>query len=132
MPEMPVALFVLHFGVGERGGTGRAPIDQARAPVDQSLAVEIDEDLDDGGGEFRVHRVALARPVGAEAKQAELLVDDAAVLFLPSASTLEELLTAQVVARLSLFGELPVEDGLRRDRGVVEARNPDSVVAQHT
>ena len=67
-----------------------------------------------------------AVPVAGGAELAELAEDDAAVLVAPFGGDLDELLAAEVVARLAfLLAEFFFDAGLRGDAGVVGAREPE-------
>ena len=79
-----------------------------------------------------VHREPFARPVTGAAEFFELLDDDAAVFFLPRPDALDEFLASEVLFGLFFllfygFLDLP----LRGDAGVVHARQPESLIAQH-
>ncbi len=63
IPEVALDLDLLHFEIGDRGEQLRVPVDQALVLVDQALAVQLDEHLDDGLRQALVHGEALARPV---------------------------------------------------------------------
>src|SRR5262249_56115363 len=85
-----------------------------------------------GAGEALVHREAVARPVEREAHRLQLLDDAAPVLLLPGPGAADELLAAEVVARLLLGArDVLLDDDLRRDAGVIRARKPHRVVALH-
>ena len=51
----PVHLDLLHFEVGDRGLQRRVPIDEALVLIDQPVAVELDEHLDDSARQTLVH-----------------------------------------------------------------------------
>ena len=72
-----------------------------------------------------------ALPVGRGAELALLLRDAPAALVLPLPHALDELRAPEVVARLALARELPLDDDLRRDARVIDARLPQRVVAAH-
>jgi len=131
VPEVRILLLVLDLGVRERRHAGRAPVDDARAAVDEPLFVEPDERLAHGAAQALVHREPLARPVAGDAELAKLLDDLPAVLALPRPRALEEFLAAEVLLRDALFFQRLDDLDLGRDRGVVGARHPQRRVALH-
>ena len=132
VPEVAVLLDVVHLLVRERGLVHRAPVDQVVAPIDESLIVKPDEGLLHGPREAFVHREARARPVAGVAQPTLLLQDNVAVLLLPLPDALQEGLTAQIVPRLTLFvAQLALDHVLRGNARVVDARQPERLVALH-
>ena len=72
-----------------------------------------------------------ALPVGRRAELALLERDAPAALGLPLPDALDELLAAEVVAALAFALELPLDDDLRRDAGVIDPGRPERVVPAH-
>ena len=128
---MPLHLDALDFEIGDGGLQARVPVDQALVLVDEALLVELDEDLQHRARKPLVHREALARPVGAGAEAAQLLADGAAGFVFPLPHRFEEFLAAHRDAALLALGQLPLDDELRGDAGVVHARLPQHVLAAH-
>ena len=95
---MALDLDLLHFEIGDRGQQLRVPVDQPLVLVDQALAIELDEHLEDGARQALVHGEALARPVAGGAEPLELVDDGAAALGLPRPDPLEEFLAAHLAA----------------------------------
>ena len=128
-----VALFfdVFHFQVGDGGAEDGVPVDEAFAAVDESLFVEAHEDFGDGGGAGGVHGEVFACPVRRAADAAHLFGDGAAGLVFPLPHFFEEFFTSEVVARDVLRGQLPLDDDLCGDAGVVGAGDPAGVRAFH-
>ncbi len=127
----------LHFFVNDlvvRDGRFElaVPVDQAVAPVDESVAEEAEESLPHGPGADGVHGEALALPV-AGAAHGLLLTDDAFPVFvLPGLDAGDEAGPAEVVAGLVFeLEEALFDDGLGADPGVVRARHPQGVIAHH-
>jgi len=119
-----------HFLVGEAGLRDRAPVDHPLAAVDVAALVERDEGLQDRLRVAGVERVDRAVPVAGGAELAELAEDDAAVLVTPGGGRLDELLAAEVVARLAfLLPEFLLDAGLGGDAGVVGAGEPEGGLA---
>ena len=121
---MTVGVLVIDLEVGERRFASRAPVDQLAIAVNQTLAMEPDEDLDHRARETGVEREALAAPVARSAQAAQLIQDAAAVAFAPFPDPLDEGAAPEVVAALALFGEFAFDHVLRRDPGVIGAGHP--------
>ena len=130
-PQVPIALDIVDFEVGHRGHQHRVPVHQPVAAIDQAGAVPLDEHLAYRGGQAFVHREAFARPVDACAQPAHLLVDAIARFLLPLPHAFDELLAAEVMARLAFRGQLVLDDLLRGDARVVGAALPQGVPAGH-
>ena len=132
IPQAALDLDLLHLEVGNRGQQLRIPVHQPLVLVDQALAVQFDEHLDDRARQALVHREALARPVAGRAEPLQLVDDDAAALGLPLPDPLQELGAAEVApARLLPLHQLPLDHHLGRDPGVIGARLPQHVAAAH-
>ena len=131
VPEVGILLHILHFRVGKGGLAGGAPVDDARAAVDEALFVEAHEGLAHGAAEALVHGEALARPVAGDAQFAQLADDAAAVFLLPRPGALEELFAADVLLGDALGLEGLDHLDLGGDGGVVRARHPEGRVALH-
>ena len=63
IPEMAVDLLLHDLEIGDRGVQLRVPVHKALVLEDQTLAVQLDEHLEDGLRQALVHREPLARPV---------------------------------------------------------------------
>ena len=131
MPQEPVALDVFDLRIRDRRLRGRVPVHEARAAVDQPIAIEVDEDPNDRRREALVHREAVAPPIGSEAEALELRVDRAAVFFAPLPHALHERFAPEVIAGQPFLREFAHDDRFRRDRGVILARDPIGVFAEH-
>ena len=126
-----VDFHVLHFQVGNRGLQTGGPVDDAVVPVNQALFPQVHE-----RGEHRtvvawVQGEGQAGPVAGSAHAADLLDDDAAVLFLPFPDALFKGLAAQVVTGLALFGQGLFHLELGGDARVVGAGHPEGGFAPH-
>ena len=120
------------FKVGDRGLQLRVPVDEALVLVDQSRLVKLDEHLDDRLRQPLVHGEALAAPIAGRAQALELIDDGAAGMLFPGPDALQELLAAQLAAaRLLALHQLPLDEALRRDAGVVGSRLPKHVAPAH-
>ena len=108
-----------------------APVDNAAALVDQTLFVQGDEDLPHGLGAALVHGEPGALPVAACAQLLLLLHDAVAVLVLPVPDALQKLFTTKIVAGQPLLAKLLLHLDLGGDAGVIDAGNPQGVVALH-
>jgi hypothetical protein len=131
MPHRAVFLLRDDFEVRHRGAQHRVPVHQALAAVDQALFEQAHEHLGDDLRTRRVHREVFARPVRRGAEAAHLAEDRGARFLLPLPDLLDEFFAAEVVARNLLRVELAFDHDLRGDAGVVGARNPGGVMAEH-
>src|SRR5207302_2737659 len=104
--ELGVALLALDLEVREHRLTTRAPVDDVVVAIDQLLGIQAHEDLAHRARKTRVHREALVRPIAGGAEPLELADDRAAGLLLPAPHAAQELLTADLVLRLTLGREL--------------------------
>src|SRR5438876_1127829 len=78
-----------------------------------------------------VHREPLARPVTGRAEALELAHDRAAGFLFPFPRALEIRLATQAFFGLPLGGQLPLEEHVDRDRGVIGPGDPQRVEAIH-
>jgi hypothetical protein len=144
VPERALHLALLDLEIGDRRVQLRVPVHQSRIAIDQAVAVERDEDLQDRRRQAFVHREALAAPVDGRAEPAQLARDGAAGLALPRPDPRDEVVAsdplavaalrrdrARAVQRNALGGELTLDHHLRRDAGMVHAGLPERVVALH-
>ena len=131
VPQMTGLVHILHLGVGQGGDAVGTPVDNAAALVDQTLFVQGDEDLPHGLGAALVHGEPCALPVAAGAQLLLLLHDAVAILVLPVPDTLQEFFTAKIVAGQPLLAKLLLHLDLGGDAGVIDAGNPQGVVALH-
>ncbi len=129
--ERVVDVDVLHLEVGDRRAAVVAPVDDAVVAVQPAALVQVDEEAHDGADVRVVHREPLALVVERAAETAELAHDHAAVLVQPLPHALDERLAAEVEPRRALPAQLPLDDRLRRDAGVVESGLPERVEAAH-
>ena len=132
VPEMALHLHLLHLQIGDGGQQLGVPVDQALVLVDQPLAMQLHEDLEDGLGQALVHGEAFAAPVAGGAEALQLVDDGSAALGLPGPDALEEGLAAHLpAARLLALHELTLDDHLGRNARMVRARLPEHILAAH-
>jgi hypothetical protein len=138
VPHVALDLDILDFEIGNGGFEAWMPVDQALGAVDQAALVQLDEDLGDGphhlivGGALLAHGEALAGEVGRGTQALELVHDGAAALGLPFPDTLDELLATHFAAAgLLALHQLALDDHLGGDAGMVGARLPEHILAQH-
>ena len=123
---------MLYFRVGQRGSAFRTPVDQTVAAVNQALFIQIDESPDDSSAAALVQRKSLPLPVAGAAQLSHLLLDRAAVFFLPGPGSLQELFSAQIFFFFAFFfPDLFHYFYFCGDAGVVGARNPECVIPLH-
>ena len=129
---MAFQLDLLDLQVGDGGEQLGVPIDQALVPVDEAVAMERDEHLQDRAREALVHGEALARPVARGAEPLELVDDDAAGFLLPLPHPGDEGLAPHVAAaRLLALRELALDHHLGGDTRMIGAGLPQHVPAAH-
>ena len=128
---MALLLFILHLGVGDGGFTGRAPVDNALAPVNKPFVVEVYKNFFDRRGTALVHGKALSRPVAGCAQLFELFDDAAAVDFLPLPGPFHKSVVTDILFGNALFLHGRHDFRLGGDSSVVGAGEPESGVALH-
>src|SRR5689334_9050197 len=99
--------------------------------VNQALVIEPDKNLRHGSRQAGVQGEAFAAPVARGAKAAELMENFIAVSVAPLPHTLDELVTAEIVAAFALLSEFAFDHVLRRDPRVIGPRQPQRVVTLH-
>ena len=129
--QLALVVRMIDFNVRQGGEAARTPVDDALGPIDQAVVVEPLEDGADRTRRAGVHREALTRPVDAVAEPAHLGEDPAAVLGLPLPDPLDERLPTEVFARHAFLAKLALDHVLRRDAGMIHARQPERLVALH-
>ena len=117
--------------VRQAGPAARAPVDESFAAIGKAVVVEALEGRSHRLRRDLVHGEALAPPVGRRAEALLLALDDRPRLGDEPPHPLEVALAPQRLAALALAGEDAVEHELRRDRGVVHARQPQRRAALH-
>ena len=130
--ELAVVVGMVDLGVGQRGQAARAPVDDPFRAVDQVVVVKAFEDRLDGAREPLVHGESLTGPVDAVAEPAHLAEDLAAVLLFPLPRLGDEFLARVVETALALgLGQVPFDECVHGDAGVIHARQPQRVVTLH-
>jgi hypothetical protein len=125
-------LDLLHLEIGDGGEELRVPVHKALVLVDEPVAIELDEHLQDGPRQALVHGEALARPIAGGAEPGELTPDGALRIRFPGPDALQELRAAEAAAvRLLALHELALDHHLGGDAGVIGARLPEHVAAAH-
>ena len=131
VPQVAALFLADHLQIRDGGLQHRVPVDQALAAVNETLLVQAHEGFRHRRRQAGVHGEALARPVAGGAEPPQLAGDGAAGLGLPLPYAVQKRLAAQIVAGLSLRGELALDHHLRGDAGVVGAHLPQRVPAAH-
>ena len=109
-----------------------APVDDAAALINQALFVQRDKHLTHGLGAPLIHGEPGAVPIAAGAQLLLLLHNAVAVLLLPGPYPLQEFFPAQVVAGQPLLHpQLLFHLDLRGNAGMIDAGNPQGVIALH-
>ncbi len=132
MPVVPVDLALFDFQIGDGGLELWVPVDQPLVAIDQLLPIQGDEHLAHRGRQPFVQGEALATPVARRPQPTKLPDDLAAGRRLPRPDPLDKGFTTQVAAAdVAGGGELPLNDHLRGDTGMVGAGQPQGGVAAH-
>ena len=122
---------VFDFEVGDGGFQYRVPVDETLTAIDKAVVVEFDEEGAHGAREGFIHGEALACPVKRGAQAAQLPHDLPTGFSFPFPHFGGEGFAAEVMPRFALCVQLALDDHLRGDAGMVAARLPQGVVAQH-
>ena len=122
---------VLHLEVGDGGLQLGRPVDHVRPLVDETALVKGDESLEHSLAQALVQGETLAGPVARSAEPPDLVTDAPAVLLLPLPGPSLEFLSAHALARQPIRLERPLHHQLRRDAGVVGAREPQRGTVAH-
>ena len=130
-PERPGLRCGHDLEVADARPATRAPVDERLGPVGEVCPVQALESDPHGLGRALVHRVAQAAPVGRRPDPPLLREHQVAGRGDERAHPLEISLTTQRSPTLPVFREDAVEDELRGDRGVVEARQEERAMAAH-
>ena len=131
VPQEAVFLFALHFQVAHRAHQHRVPVDQAFAAVNQTLLIELDKGFGHGARQLGVHGEVLAAPVHGVTHAAHLCGDGLAAFLFPLPHLGYKGVSPQVMPADALGLQLPLHHDLGGNAGVVGARYPDRVGAQH-
>ena len=131
MVKLAFPVLVFDLVIGEGGMAARAPVDDIVTLVDQAFLVQADEDLAHRRRQPFVHRESLALPVAGGAEPLQLVDDRPALVLAPAPDLVDEGLAAEVMPGLALFRQLPLDDVLGGDAGVIGAWQPQGVVAAH-
>ena len=132
VPEMTGNLLVIDLIITDGRLQVTIPVDQPVAAINQAVAEHIEEGPAHRSLANRIHGEALPVPVTG-ATHALLLRDDALlVLVLPFPDPLHQLLTADVVAGLSLkLKQAFLNHGLGGDPRMISPRHPEGIVSPH-
>ncbi len=128
---MVVPLPELRLLVRERCQAPRAPVDDAVAPVDEPVVVQLYEHPLHRAAIAVVEREARPVPVAGAPDGLELVENRAARLAHVLPHALDERLAPEVLPPKFLAGELSLHHVLRCDAGVVGARQPQRLAAAH-
>ena len=132
MPETALDILRLDLEIADRGFQLGVPVDQPFVAVNQLVIIQIDEDLEHGFAEMRVHGELFAAPVHRTAEAAQLGGDGAAAFAFPVPDFLDEFLARIIGAFVLLRFQLAFDHHLRRDAGMVGADHPQRILAAQT
>ena len=132
VPKVSGDRFVEHFVVADRRLERDVPVDEAFAAVNQPFGEEFIEEMTHRLRANVVEREALTAPVATAAERFNLPDDAALILIFPVPNPLNQRFATEIPARFPFeFEETAFDDRLRRDPGVVDARNPKRLVTLH-
>ena len=131
VPELALFLAVFDLDIRERGQHLRVPIDDSGAAIELAVVEEVDECLAHGVARRRIEGEGGALPVAGSAHPSCLRGDPRAGHADPVPDTLFKCFASEVVAGHALARELPFDDALCRDPGVVQTRQPERRLTQH-
>ncbi len=131
-PEGAFMLDMFELCIGDGRLRRGVPVDQPSAAVQESLAVELHEDLPRRRRETLIHRKMGALPIRSKTEAAELRLDLAAVDSGPLPGAFDKTLAAEILPSHTLARELFYQDRLRRDCGMVDAGKPVGIFAEHS
>ena len=129
--ERVVDVRVLDLEIRDGAAAAWAPVDDAVRAVDPAAPVEMHEEAQHGPDVALVHREALAPVVERGPQPAVLVHDHAAEPLEPLPDARLERLAAEILPGEALLGQIPLDDVLGPDPGVVVARLPEDVEAPH-
>ena len=121
----------IDFDVGDRGLARRTPVHDRQIAIDQTVLVQLDEDVAHRAGEAFVEREAQPSPVGGGPEAFELFDDLVAVFLLPLPHALDEFLASKADARDALAGQVAFDHQLRGDTRMICPGKPERVEAAH-
>ena len=132
MVELALGVLVLDLVVGQGCLAAGAPVDNIVAFVDQAFLEQTDKDFAHRLRQALIHGKSLALPVAGRTEFLQL-VDDRAAFFLPPLPNfVDKGLAPQLVPAFTLACQLPFNDILGGDTGMVRSRNPHGVIPAHT
>ena len=131
VPERTLLLDRVDLEVGDRRVQLGVPVDQPRPAVDQPVAVEPHEHLDDGARDRLVHGEALGAPVQRGAQAAQLPGDGIAGFTLPVPDALDKGVAPDIAPAAALPLQQPLDHDLRRNAGVIGAGLPEHIAPAH-
>ena len=132
VPKASLGFDLLYFEIGDCGQQLRVPIDEPLVAIDESFLVKRDEHLDHRARQTFIHRETFAAPIARRTEPLQLTRDGSARLLLPGPDALDEFFAPEraAIGFLTLH-QLPLDDHLGRDTGVVGAGLPQHILAAH-
>ena len=108
------------------------PVHHTQATIDVAFVVKVHEHLHDRLWTYLVHCECCSVPIAWSTQLAQLLEDDATMLFLPSPGMLQKLLTSEVALLDAFLSQLGNHLCLSSNRSMVCARHPTSILTIKT
>ena len=130
--QFSVLFLVDHFFVRKGSQRFRVPVYHTDTTVNQSFVVQVYKYFQYAFAAFLIHSKGGAVPVTGCTQFAELLQDNASVLFCPVPGMFQELITGQVCLLDALGSEFVYNFCFGSDGSVVSSRHPTGILAFHT
>ena len=121
--------FLDNLQVGNGGHELGIPVNQFLGLVNQSVLIQVYENLADGAAQPLVHGKTLA---AGSPQAAQLPANGAAALFFPFPDCFNKFFAAEVMAGNAFFGQIALNNHLGCDTGVIHAGLPENLFAEHT
>src|SRR5205814_1747789 len=131
VPHLATNFAVLDLEVADRGLKPGVPVHEPLVAINEPALVQLNERVRDRSLVALVHGESLVGPVARGAEPAKLAGDRPARLRLPLPHMLEKGFTPDLGALDALALEVAFDDHLRRDPGMVDADDPQSILAAH-
>ena len=131
MVQFAVSGFGIDFDVGDGGVEFHVPVNDSGSAINQAAIVPRLEFGHHGFGVGVIEREAYPLPIVGTAEFLELKVDASAVLFAPFPTLCDKRFTPEIVPRFPLFRQFALDNGLRRNPGVIGSGKAQCRKASH-
>ena len=131
MIQFALGILMLHLVIRQCSPAARAPVDDIITFIDETFLIESNKDLPNRLGKPLIHSESLTFPVAGGTKFLQLVDDRAALFRAPLPYLVDKGITAEIVSGFSLPGQLPFNDVLGGNAGMIGSRYPQGVVTAH-